>query len=431
MKKTSFQVLIALVILGSGACLARKHVQLINLTTRELPSQTEIILTTNGPVEYKETRIENPPCLILSFPQKKIFSHQDDEIILNKGPIKKIKNDHLKKEGKSERQLNMMIIELSQEAPYQIESIGSSIIIRIENPRPAPAASEGEQIKNKNQERTKEEAPPLDSGYLIGPGDVLNIQVWQHPDLSGDATVNPVGDIRFPPLKTLSVIGMTTYQLEESLTEAFSYYLIDPKVFVSVKEYNSQRVIALGEIKTGMYTLKRRTTLLDFLGEIGGTTANSDTFHIKLIKRGGKAETYSLNDLINDPQKSNEVVVGGGDTVYVPPLEINKVYVLGEVKSPRVINIKGRMSVVDAITEAGGCTTDAVTKSVMVIRGEVGSQQGIRVSLSRILKKSDVGQNIELKPGDIVYVPKMFIANIERFIRDMASPITWYFWYVR
>ncbi len=327
--------------------------------------------------------------------------------------------------------MNMMIVELFQEVPYQIESMGSSIIIKIENPKPAPAVSDQEKEKSINQERMQEGTPPLDSGYLIGPGDVLNIQVWQHPDLSGDATVNSMGDIKFPPLKTLSVIGMTTYQLEESLTKAFSYYLIDPMVFVTVKEYNSQRVIALGETKTGMYTLKRRTPLLDFLSEIGGTTTNADTFHIKLIKKDGEVRTYSLNELISDPQKSNEIIVAGGDTVYVPPLEMNRIYVLGEVKSPKVINIKGKMTVVDAITEAGGYTADAVTKSVMVIRGEVGSQQGMRISLSRILKKADIGQNIELKPGDIVYVPKTFIADIERFLRDMASPITWYFWYLR
>ncbi len=89
------------------------------------------------------------------------------------------------------------------------------------------------------------------------------------------------------------------------------------------------------------------------------------------------------------------------------------------------------MTLVDAITEAGGYTRDAVTRSIVVIRGELGSQQGIRVNLKRILKEGDVGQNIELKPGDIVYVPKSFIVDVERFLRNIALPVTWYFWYVR
>jgi len=115
----------------------------------------------------------------------------------------------------------------------------------------------------------------------------------------------------------------------------------------------------------------------------------------------------------------------------VPPLAINKVYVLGEVKESKVITLKGKMTLVDAITEAGGYTRDAVIKSIIVIRGELGSQKGIRVNLNRILKEGDIGQNIDLKPGDIVYVPKSFIVNVERFLRIIALPATWYFWYLR
>ena len=104
---------------------------------------------------------------------------------------------------------------------------------------------------------------------------------------------------------------------------------------------------------------------------------------------------------------------------------------MGEVKSPKIVNIKGKLTLVEAITEAGGYTDNAVTKSIIVIRGELGSQKGIRLNLSRILKKGDIAQNIELKPGDIVYVPKTFIVYIERFLRDLALPLTWYFWYLK
>ncbi|MDH5704749.1 MAG: SLBB domain-containing protein, partial [Candidatus Aminicenantes bacterium] len=140
---------------------------------------------------------------------------------------------------------------------------------------------------------------------------------------------------------------------------------------------------------------------------------------------------YNLNDLVNDPDKSSQILVAGGDTVYVPPLEFNKVYVLGEVKNPMIVLVKGKLTVLDAITEAGGETRDAVLKSVIVIRGELGSQKGIRVNLKELLKKGDISQNIELMPGDIVYVPKTFIVHIERFLRDLAYPLTWYFWYMR
>jgi len=132
--------------------------------------------------------------------------------------------------------------------------------------------------------------------------------------------------------------------------------------------------------------------------------------------------------LISDPIKSESVVVSGGDTVYVPPLEMNKVFVLGEVKNPKVVNIKGRLTITEAIAEAGGFAQNAVKSSVIVISGELGSQKGIRVDLKQFLKRADASQNVELKPGDIVYVPKSFVADVERFLAAIAIPVTWYFW---
>jgi len=332
MKRLTLKTLGILIILAFISCATSKDVHLIDMTTKESPSETELILTTTDPVSYKETKLENPPGIIISFPKNKVFCSEKDELIINKGPIKKIKNEYYKRDGKGQRWLNFLVVELSKDIPYTISQSGSSIIIRMEN-----------------------------------------------------------------------------------LTQS----------------YNSQRVIAIGETTTGMYTLKRRTTLVEFLGQIGGTKENADILRIKLIKKDGKTHTYDLNKLINNPQKSNEVLVSGGDTVYVPPLEINKVYILGEVRTPKVINVKGKLSLVEAIAEAGGYTNNAVTSSILVIRGELGSQKGIRLNLRQILKKGDIAQNIDLKPGDIVYVPKTFIADVERFLRMAAAPITWYVWFLR
>jgi len=432
MKKIIVKLLQLILILVIVSCVSSRGVHLVNLAAKESPSETELILTTSEPVQYIETKLENPPCLVIRFPEGKVFSNEKEELIINKGAIKKIKNGYYKKQNKGLRQLNFMLIELTQDLPYKVFNNGSSIIIRIENPDQSLATASKDKIVIEAQTKIKDNNPSIELGYLIGPGDVLSIEVWKQPDISRETIVNYKGEIRLPPIKKIiDVMGMTLPQLEEKLVEALSKYLIDPIVFVTIKEYNSQRVIALGETTTGMYTLKRKTTLVEFLGQIGGPTENADTFHIKLIKKDGKIFTYDLNELINEPQKSDEVLVTGGDTLYVPPLEINKVYVLGEVASPKAINIKGKLNLIDAITEAGGYTQDAVTKSILIIRGELGSQKGIRIDLNRILKKGDIGQNIELKPGDIVYVPKSFIVNVERFIRLITTPLYWYTWFLR
>jgi polysaccharide export outer membrane protein len=426
MRKVALKGLLALAVFWFFSCASHRAVQLINLTTNELPSETELVLTTTHPVQYKDTKLENPPCLIINFPENKVFSKVEDELKINKGPIKNIKNEYYLGGNKDQHQLNFLIVELAQDLPYKIAQSGSSIIIKIENPKQSPLPQKEKKVEA--QKEAKEKPFVLQPAYLIGPEDVLTVEVWKHPDVSGEVTVDYKGDIKLPPVRKLSVAGMATFQLEEELTKALSKYLIDPIVFVKVKEYNSQRVIALGEIATGMYNLKRRTTLAEFLGQIGGTKINSDIFHIKLIKKDGKIFTYDLNELLNDPKKSEEVVVSGGDTVYIPPLEMNKVFVLGEVKGPNVINIKGKLTITEAIAQAGGFTPNAVKSSVLVIRGELGSQKGFRLNLNQLLKRGDLSQNIELKPGDIVYVPKSFVADIERFLGAMALPMTWYLW---
>jgi polysaccharide export outer membrane protein len=169
----------------------------------------------------------------------------------------------------------------------------------------------------------------------------------------------------------------------------------------------------------------RITTLVEFLGQIGGPTDKADVTRLKLIKKDGKTTSYDLNELVKDPLKSEAVFVSGGDTFYVPPLETKKVYVLGQVTTPRAIDIKGTYKLVDAIADAGGTTGRAVTKSVVVVRGGIGSPKGILINLDQILKKADLSQNIELMPGDIIYVPRSFIADIETVWALITPPIWW------
>jgi len=420
-----------IVILLFFSCASPKIAHFVNLEAKESESDTMVILTTSEPVQYKDTKLENPPCILISFPDKKVFSSEEDVVIVNKGAIKRIKNEYYQSEGESRRQLNLVIVELVQDLPYKISHSGSSIIIRIENPKQSELLAIEEKTKIGGDSQAKAKDPLADSGYLIGPGDILNIEVWNHPDVSRDVAVDYRGEIKLPPVRRMSVMAFTTYQLEEELTKFLSKYLIDPIVFVSVKEFNSQRIIALGEITSGMYSLKRRTTLVEILGEIGGTTENADTSRIKLIKKDGEISIHDLNELINDPKKSGEVLVSAGDTVYVPPLEMNRVSVLGEVKTPKMIIVKGKLTLVEAVTEAGGFTDNAHMSSVIVLRGELGAMKGYRVNASRIFKKGDIGLNIELEPGDIVYVPRSFIADLERFLRDVSLPLTWYFWYLK
>ena len=267
--------------------------------------------------------------------------------------------------------------------------------------------------------------------YLIGPGDVLSIEVWRHTDTSREVTVNHKGEITLPPIKNLSVAGLSVPEIEEKLAASLSFYLIDPIVFVTVEEFNSQKVSVFGEAipnrGPGEYPLKKPTSLLEFLNLIGGPTENADTSKITLIKKSGGTFIYDLEKLLDAPLESSQIILEGGDTIYIPTVKHQKIYVLGEVNKPQSMDIEREMSIIDALTIAEGFTQNAVTRSIIVIRGDQGSQKGIRIDFKQLQKKADLSQNILLQPGDIIFVPRSFVVDIERFVRILSTPLLFWF----
>ncbi len=431
MKKSLFFLLVS-ILLFSFSCLSPQYKQLIHLSSKELPTETQLILTMTGPVEFEEIKMENSPFILLDFKDKDVYSQEEEEILLDNGPIKKIKNVYAKDISKDSRLLNFILIELTQDLPYKISPSNSSLLITVQNSQSYQDTPKNGDDELKLINGSDSLAQQQKERYLIGPGEVLSIEVWRYPDITRDVIVNYRGEIKLPPIKNaIKVQGLSGPQLEEELAEILSEFLIDPIVFVTIKEYNSQRITVLGETTPGMYTLNRRTNLLEFLGEIGGPTETADKSKTTLIRKNGTIHVYDLDKLLLNPQESQNIILEGGDTIYIPPLKYDKIYILGEVKTAKSIEFKEKIFLAEAITEAGGFGPYAVQRSIIVIRGEVGSQKGILVDFTRFRKQEDFSQNIELEPGDIVYVPKSFIENVERFMRIMFNPILWSLTYIQ
>ena len=122
------------------------------------------------------------------------------------------------------------------------------------------------------------ELPPNSStAYLVGPGDVLEIDVYDDPDLSRLATVQHAGEISFPLLGDITVAGMTVKEVQATLVELLAKdYLVDPQVSVRVKEFRSQWVTLTGEVvRPGKYYLQGSKSMLDLLTEAGGFTSRA------------------------------------------------------------------------------------------------------------------------------------------------------------
>lgn len=100
-----------------------------------------------------------------------------------------------------------------------------------------------------------------------------------------------------------------------------------------------------------------------------------------------------------------------------------KIIVLGEVESPGLYELDGKSTLLDAIALAKGFTTHAVVSSVIIIRGGLKKPKGIRINLNRVLLKAELSQNLLLKPEDIIFVPKKFVANVNYLVNQIVGPI--------
>jgi polysaccharide export outer membrane protein len=258
-------------------------------------------------------------------------------------------------------------------------------------------------------------APPqglAEENYAVGPGDVLNIKVWDHEDLDRSVEVSEEGAFTFPFIGKVKVSGMTTFKIEKLLEQKLADgYLVAPQVNISMAEYRNQRAFVFGEVKKpGVYMLTHRYNLLELISEAGGFTEKSGSTctivrpehkanrdQPTLIEDAGKNEiiTIDLEKLVSGKMVSNTPYVKPGDSIYIS--EAEKIYVTGEVKAPGELKWKKGITVREAVSLAGGGTARAAVNRTRVIRKVNGAEQVIKPNLGD-----------PLLPNDIVKVPESY-----------------------
>lgn len=253
---------------------------------------------------------------------------------------------------------------------------------------------------------------PFVKEYVIGPMDLLEIKVFELPELNQTVRVSEDGSITIPLLGKVMVEGLTQNSVEEKLGELLDEkYIKNAKVFVFIKEYQSQCVAVLGAVTNpGTYELVGRRTLLQIISQAGGFTekAGDKLFVLREGKNGITANiSIDLNDLlINGNQKLN-IPLEANDVINVPVDEIIQVFVFGMVKNPGALQVKKskKVTLLQAIAQAGG-TDDGASEGSVVIkrRSERGKEIDIKVNLKDIIKGKS--PDMELKEGDVVYVPE-------------------------
>jgi protein involved in polysaccharide export with SLBB domain len=194
----------------------------------------------------------------------------------------------------------------------------------------------------------------------------------------------------------------------------------------------------VGEIsKPGRYSIEGRTQILDVILLAGGQRPAADLTKVR-VYREGKPIAVDLAQVLFQGDARQNIVIRDGDQVVVPPLpperrrklvSDRRIYVLGEVKSPGVYAFPPRvqnLSLLDALTRAGGFTKFAVGSSSKIIRGDIERPLILAADIDRMLEKGDITQNIPLKDQDIVFVPRSFIGDANDWM-DKIRPFLTFF----
>jgi protein involved in polysaccharide export with SLBB domain len=286
--------------------------------------------------------------------------------------------------------------------------------------------------------------------YKIGPEDVLEISLWQGiEETKYEVQVRPDGKISFTFFQDLYVSGLTVSEMDDLLTRRLSRYIRQPQVAVRVKQYNSKFVSLLGAISAagnvivgpetprgarqgpGNYALTGKTTVLQVLARAGGPTEKANLREITVRRKTGKATIVNLNKTITQGDLSQNVVLDNEDTVVVPVIaedKRNRVFVFGEVNNPGVIPTQGELTVVEALALAGGFKQRAVLGDAKILRGDMSRPEVIACDIDRILNKGDMSQNVKLRNGDMLYLPKNAIGRISDWLREIAPILSFIKW---
>ncbi|PWT85566.1 MAG: sugar transporter [Proteobacteria bacterium] len=160
------------------------------------------------------------------------------------------------------------------------------------------------------------------SDYIIGPEDVLDINVWKEPDLTRLLPVRPDGKISMPLLNDVQAAGLTTTQLSQSISEKLKKYLTSPQVTVMVSQINSQRIYVMGEVtRPGAYPLLPGMTILQAISSAGGLTQFANSKKIFLLRTENKTQNkypFSYKDVLDGRRAEQNLPLKAGDTVVVP-----------------------------------------------------------------------------------------------------------------
>ncbi len=255
---------------------------------------------------------------------------------------------------------------------------------------------------------------PVYGEYRIGPKDLVEIKVFEVPELNLERRVNDNGDIALPLLGDFSVGGLTAGEARDRLEAMLTAkYVNRASVSVIVKEFANKPVSIVGAVpKPGSLNISGRWTLLQAVSAAGGLApgAGRKIFILRTAESGltDRLE-IDVDDLFRESTARWNVPIFPSDVVNIPSKTTIRIFCLGEVKSPGALEFDSddRISLLSVIAKAGGLTDRASRGSIRIKRrGADGRDVELVVDYKRVVAGKDADP--ELKPDDVVIVKESF-----------------------
>ncbi len=266
--------------------------------------------------------------------------------------------------------------------------------------------------------------------YLIGVGDILEINVWQRPDLGGEAIVDAEGNITLPLVGLVRAAGQTPARLGEELTRRYSFVDREvSQVTVVVTEYRSRRIFVIGEVlKPGAYAFAQIPGIWDVIREAGGPTSDAALTRVRVVppEGGGAPHIIDLEHLLATGDFDLLPPLEAGSTILVPRLEElgvegDVIHVYGNVVEPGMFPIDVARTALQAVLAAGGPLPNADVGNIRVVRPGPVQARVFQVDLEAYTNDGVLYSNVMLLPGDTVTVPRSRGNIIWTAIKEVAS----------
>ena len=294
----------------------------------------------------------------------------------------------------------------------------------------AASAGESSAVYGDLSDLVVDSLPKLE--YRIGPLDMVQVVVWEHPELTSPMgqyqpagqKVTTDGKLFYPYAGELQAAGLTAQELRLEITKRLSDKILnDPQVDVRVSEYNSLKAVVSGEVKNPGYAFfsEAPMTIPMAIAEVGGFNQYADPAGIQL-RRGNKVYNINYLEAFQKDLPLDKILLKPDDQLYVPALtetqRENRAYVMGEVQKVGLVDlVNGKVNLVEALSTAGGLQAlNATSRGIYVIRNTSDKRIDVFHLNAKNALALAMAERFDLNAHDIVYVDASGLATWNRLI---------------